>query len=340
MKYFFIITILLGIGLVVLAQETASPSPESQATPSPEITETVNLDEDIQSEDLGVSEPKILPDSPFYFLKNWVRNIRIFFAFTPLAKIELKEKFANEKLMELKKLIQGNGTPEAIKSAIENYQNEIEKIKELTEKIKEKVQDDPKIEKFLEKFVNHQILHQNILEKLKNQVPTEVFEKIKEAREDHLEKFEEVMTNLENRKEKLEELKEKVLEKIDCLKSGGYCAGKCEEGDRVVYLKGCISGQVCCKSKEPVACAQVITYCINPDTGECTAYPDACSTPKPCQSCSLEEPPLSPGIDCNNLWWYDNEHRYCQQKEFCGMYMYFGLYTFETKEECETALNQ
>ena len=41
---------------------------------------------------------------------------------------------------------------------------------------------------------------------------------------------------------------------------------------------------------------------------------------------------------CQMLWWYDNEHRYCQQKQFCGAYMYLGLYTFKTKEECEASL--
>jgi len=45
------------------------------------VIETVNLDEDIQPEDLEVSEPRLLPDSPFYFLKNWVRGIQSAFTF-------------------------------------------------------------------------------------------------------------------------------------------------------------------------------------------------------------------------------------------------------------------
>ncbi|MDP2365629.1 MAG: hypothetical protein Q8M94_17920, partial [Ignavibacteria bacterium] len=52
------------------------------------------------------------------------------------------------------------------------------------------------------------------------------------------------------------------------------------------------------KKGEPVACAQVITYCIDPSTGECAVYPDACSTPKPCRSCSIE---ISPDTGCKNL---------------------------------------
>lgn len=41
---------------------------------------------------------------------------------------------------------------------------------------------------------------------------------------------------------------------------------------------------------------------------------------------------------CENLWWYDSTHAYCQQKEFCGTYMYQGLFTFKTKAECESSL--
>ncbi len=43
-------------------------------------------------------------------------------------------------------------------------------------------------------------------------------------------------------------------------------------------------------------------------------------------------------IKCETLWWYDNEHYYPQQKEFCGMYMCEGLHTFKTEAECEEAL--
>ena len=44
--------------------------------------------------------------------------------------------------------------------------------------------------------------------------------------------------------------------------------------------------------------------------------------------------------DCEWLWWYDDDHQYCQYDEFCGMYMYKGLYVFETKEECEKSLTE
>ena len=43
--------------------------------------------------------------------------------------------------------------------------------------------------------------------------------------------------------------------------------------------------------------------------------------------------------DCKSLYWFDNENKECDSQEFCGAYMYLGLETFESKEECKTELN-
>jgi hypothetical protein len=198
-KLFIVIVFVgfLGLGLSVLSQDT---------------TKDVNLDEDIQPADLEVGEPRILPDHPLYFLKNWARGIRSFFAFNPLTKTELKLKFANEKLIEAKKIIEERKNPEVIKKTIDSYQKEIERIKFEAERIREKAKESNKVDKFLDKFIHQQILHQKLLQKLENQVPAEAFEKIKEARERHLERFEQVMLKLEDRKEKITEKLNTILE--------------------------------------------------------------------------------------------------------------------------------
>lgn len=197
-----LIALCLGLGFasVSLAQENA--------------TEAVNLDENIQAEDLDIEEPTLLPDSPFYFLKDWGRGIRSFFAFNPIKKAELKSKFANERLIEVKKMIEEVKDPDIIENSLENYQNEMDKIKEASEKIKEKAEANPKVGAFLDKFIKHQTLHYRILEKLQTQVPTEVFEKIEQARERHLERFGEVMTKLEDREDNISERLEKNMAEI------------------------------------------------------------------------------------------------------------------------------
>ena len=209
--YLIIIQVFLfGIALgTVLAYD--------DATSSPDVTEEVNLDQDIQAADLGTDEPRILPDSPFYFLKDWGRKIQFLVTFNPVDKIKLKQKFADQKLIELKKLVEQKKSREIIKKSIESYQNEVESIRVTSEKIKDKAKDNKELENFLDKFTRQQILHQKLLKKLENQVPPEALEKIRTTRERHLETFGQVMTKLEDRKEKqieiLENLRSRLREK-------------------------------------------------------------------------------------------------------------------------------
>lgn len=163
LKIFLLSFVLVfAIGLIALAQEVPQPAEETTGVGggySPIITaeEAVNLDEDIQPEDLGVSEPKLLPDNPFYFLKNWARGIQNVLTFNPIRKAELRMKFANEKLMEVKKIVQKTQDPEKIKKAAENYQQEVEKIKNQVEKIKEKAKENPQVESSFLNFQNHNL---------------------------------------------------------------------------------------------------------------------------------------------------------------------------------------
>ncbi|XOB41655.1 MAG: DUF5667 domain-containing protein [Candidatus Nealsonbacteria bacterium] len=196
----------------VSAQEETTPA-EAPKEIEEVVMEAVNLDENIQPEDLGVGEPRLLPDNPFYFLKNWVREIQSFFTFDPVKKAELRMKFANEKLMETKKIIEKNQDPKVIKKATENYQQEVGKIKNQVDKIREKSKENPRVESFLDKFLDQQVLHQKLLQRLETQVPLKALEKIKTAREQHLERFKDVMLKLEDRKEKITEKLGETLEK-------------------------------------------------------------------------------------------------------------------------------
>jgi len=45
-----------------------------------------------------------------------------------------------------------------------------------------------------------------------------------------------------------------------------------------------------------------------------------------------------PTIECVNYYWFDASSTACGQKEFCGAYMYYGLQTFASLTECQTAL--
>lgn len=202
-KIFILSFILLFTFGMVFAQEEGAL----------EVTEAIDLDENIQPQDLGVSEPRLLPDSPFYFLKNWGRSIQAFYTLNSLKKAELRMKFANEKLIEAKKLVELKKNPEIIQRAIGIYQQEVEKMKNQADRIKEKARENSRVESFLNKFIHQQILHQKLLQRLETQAPAEAFEKIKTARERHLENFQDVMLKLEDREDKITEKLEEILEK-------------------------------------------------------------------------------------------------------------------------------
>ena len=202
------LALLLGAGFVSAQEPELINAPEET-----ELEKAIALDEDISAEDLGVKEQTILPDSPFYFFKELGRGIQSFFTFNSVKKAELKEKFSNEKLIEVKQMVEQNKTRERIEKAIQNYQTEMEGVARATEKIKEKAQESEEVGKFLDKFVQQQTLHQRLLQKLEEQVPEQVFEKIQAARESHLERFAEVMTKLED-KANLQERLEKNLKEI------------------------------------------------------------------------------------------------------------------------------
>jgi len=175
----------LVFALMVFAQEM------------PEVTQ----DEEVLPQELEVSEPRVLPDHPFYFLKNWGRQIRMFFAFRGENKARLRLKFANEKLIELKKMVELKRDPKFVEKTLGSFQKELEEI--------EKVRPES-LKNFSEKLMHQQLLHQRILKKLETQVPPEVLEKIKENREKHLERFANVMSKVEEKfPEKLEEELEK-----------------------------------------------------------------------------------------------------------------------------------
>lgn len=206
---FFVLSVVLvfGFALMVSAQETIGEEPSEQAL------EEVALDETVEAEDLEITEPTLLPDSPFYFLKTWRRGIRSFFTFGRVNKANLRLRYASEKLLEARKLAEKVKDPEIIKKAAANYDREVGKIKAATDRIRETATESPKVGKFLDKFTKHQVLHQKVLEKLEEQVPAEAFEKIRESREKHLERFGEVMEKLEE-KPRIAERLEKNLEAL------------------------------------------------------------------------------------------------------------------------------
>jgi len=232
------IIIFLGLGLIIYSLLFTLPVLAQSET-------------EIQPEELEIKTPQVLPISGVYPVKEFFRKIRLFFAFSPVKRAELRLKFANEKLMEVKELAKDEKNKEIIEKTLVSYQDELEKLKNETEKLAEQEK-----EKFLEKYANQVIKQQMVLENIASQVKGEVYEKILANREKHLERFKEVMEKIEN-KEIIKELESKIKSKeIEIMPSirisprkelGGFCGwstkASCKTDDDC--LKGGCSNQVC-----------------------------------------------------------------------------------------------
>ncbi len=80
----------------------------------------INLDKEVEASDLNVNNSKLLPGHPFYFLKDWGRNISLLFAFDSVKKANLESQFANEKLIELKRMTELGMNKDSIEKGVED----------------------------------------------------------------------------------------------------------------------------------------------------------------------------------------------------------------------------
>lgn len=91
-------------------------------------------DATITAKDLNVSEPTVLPTSPFYFLKELGRQIQLLVTLDPAKKAEAKLNIASEKLVEAEKV---SGNKEALSTALSNYTNSLNQLKTYASTLKQ-----------------------------------------------------------------------------------------------------------------------------------------------------------------------------------------------------------
>jgi eight-cysteine-cluster-containing protein len=97
---------------------------------------------------------------------------------------------------------------------------------------------------------------------------------------------------------------------------------------------GC-SGQICERKGEGTITTCEFRECYSASNYglSCQCIEDKCQW-----GYQNRTPFLNPSPGCEYLFWFDDTHRECSYKQFCGLYMYATLRTFETLEECQIAL--
>lgn len=87
-------------------------------------------------EDLGISAPFILPNSPFYFLKEWRRLAARFFAFDQIKKISLESEILNQKAAEIESMGIFSADSDTINNALLGYQKSLFRFNKILESVK------------------------------------------------------------------------------------------------------------------------------------------------------------------------------------------------------------
>lgn len=121
----------------------------------------------VTAEDLDVESPGILPTNPFYFFKEFSRGVRRFFIFNPIARAEFELKVLNEKAAELEiveELEPGNS--EAISNAIENYSENVDRLRANLEALAE-TSENPNVDRLLDQLTDRVLQHQQLFDELR-----------------------------------------------------------------------------------------------------------------------------------------------------------------------------
>ncbi len=138
----------------------------------------IDEDENLDADDLGIDDPTILPDSPIlYPLKNMWRGVLSVMTVDPVKKAQLKLRFANEKLIEVKKISEKTNNSEIIEKAIDNYTKELEQAQSKIELIKEKADDNVEVDKLIDKIADNQIKHSVLFDRIEKNLSEETSEK-------------------------------------------------------------------------------------------------------------------------------------------------------------------
>lgn len=112
--------------------------------------------------------PVILPTNPFYFTKELVRDVRRFFTFGRVNKAIYELKVTDEKALEVRELekISPDNAP-ALNKAIQNYNEDVARLKVRLESINETSQDE-RVDKLLNTLTKQTLRHVELLGELKD----------------------------------------------------------------------------------------------------------------------------------------------------------------------------
>ncbi len=114
----------------------------------------------ITAKDLNVSEPTVLPTSPFYFLKELGRQVQLLITLDPAKKADLKLNISSEKLVEAEKVATNK---EDLATALNSYTDSLSSLKDYAATLK---QDSESSNNLLKKITVQTFNQQKLLDQI------------------------------------------------------------------------------------------------------------------------------------------------------------------------------
>ncbi len=155
----------------------------------------------------AVTSAGIKPGSFFYFFDTTFENISLFFTFNPEQKAQKALEYADERLAEIESVAEEKN-PNAVKTAIANYESNVALATEKSKEVKDKGQ----AETLLNSIVDNNSRNQEVLAAILIKVPEEAKEAITQAIEASRKGQEEATKQIAELKGEIEKLKNEVAE--------------------------------------------------------------------------------------------------------------------------------
>jgi hypothetical protein len=164
-------------------------------------------------------DPGVLPDSPFYFLKNFTENVGTFFTFGEVAKAERYIRLSGIRLSEAKALAD-KGNTKAAEEAIKKYEDYINKGLAKAEEARANKLD---VDEVLAKVTENTLKHQTVLADIYKKVPEQAKSAIERAMQASLRGHKEALKAISRQKrqeimEKVKKGRKQAEQKLDELK--------------------------------------------------------------------------------------------------------------------------
>ena len=190
--------------------DTTTTTVEDATTTTIIDTTTTTVEEFSVPQALGLNRVGLLPTSPFYFLKEWWRGLKVGWTKDPVKKSEVQLQILSEKMAEVEAIAQKTPKPEVLEKAFGNYEDSMDKLRTRLEALKE-TSENPNIDKLLDRIAEAEVRHFEVLDKILERVPEAIIQ-VERVRQSINQTLPIIHLKFENQEEFMERLENKLQE--------------------------------------------------------------------------------------------------------------------------------